>query len=451
MRRLRVIRLLLSAAAGAAVLAPASFAAAETLNDVLTIAYRTNPTIRAERAQFRATKELKAQAWAGALPQVTAQASIEHLDQKNSSSFSAGEGDFDFEPRSAGVSVEQPVFTGFRNLNAIKRARARVRAGGARLISVEQQVLQAAANAYFQVLRDTKVYEANLENVKVLLRQQDEAALRFEVGEITKTDVAQAKARLAGARAQLASAQAQLAVSRSQFREVVGEAPGTLEEDLELPDIPESEEQAQNFARVYAPTVVAARETEEASRRQVAIAKGVLLPSVSLTARYQYAEEPSFFVDNDEQFAYGAQASMPIFQGGLNYSRIREARALNDADRQRIEEAERSVKADVTAAWEQLMAARATITSAQAQVEANTLALEGVRRENQVGARTTLDVLNAEQELLNATVSLANAERDERSAVFALLAAAGVLTLDAVEVPIEEGDANILLVDEGDD
>jgi len=445
MRRLRVTRILLAAAASGATLTSANVAVAESLNDILTVAYRTNPTIRAERAQYRATKELKAQAWAGALPSATASASIEHLDQTNTSAFS-GDGDFDFEPRSAGVSVEQPVFTGFRNLNAIKQARSRVRAGGARLISVEQQVLQNAANAYFQVLRDTKVYEANLENVKVLLRQQDEAALRFEVGEITKTDVAQAEARLAGARAQLASAQAQLAVSRSSFREIVGEAPGTLEENPELPDIPESEEQAQNFARVYAPAAVAARETEEASRRQIAIAKGVLLPSVSLTARYQYAEEPSFFVNNDEQFAYGAQASVPIFQGGLNYSRIREARALNDADRQRIEEAERGVKADVTAAWEQLVAARVTITSAEAQVEANTLALEGVRRENQVGARTTLDVLNAEQELLNATVSLANAERDERSAVFALLASAGVLTLDAVEVPIEQGDANILQV-----
>ncbi len=420
-------------AGACALLGPAS---AQSLDAALAEAYRSNPTVRAERARYRATKELKSQAWASALPQITASASIENLDQDNDSSFS-GEGDFDFEPRQAQVSAEQPIFTGLRNFNAIRQARAQVRAGAAQLIAAEQQVLQDAATAYFDVIRDMAVYESNLSNVKVLLRQQEEARLRFEVGEITRTDVAQADARLAGARAQLASAQAQLAVSRSRYREVIGSAPGTLDQDPSMPDVPETEEEAQNFARVYAPAIVAAKQTETASRRQIAIARGVLAPTVSLTARYQYAEEPNFFVRQDEQLAYGAQASIPIFQGGLNYSRIREAKALNDADRQRIDEAERTVAAAVTAAWEQLTAARVTITSARAQVEANTLALEGVRRENQVGARTTLDVLNAEQELLNANVALANAERDERAAVFALLASAGVLTPETAGVSVD--------------
>ncbi|MEL7491566.1 MAG: TolC family outer membrane protein [Pseudomonadota bacterium] len=455
-------RLLISSAVIAAtILSPIAQASAETLTDALAVAYRTNPTIRAERAQFRATRELKAQAWAGALPQVSASASIEQNNTTNTSLFNTptdasgnpilgADGlplppepqSVEFTPITAGVSAEQPVFTGLRNLNAIRQAKARVRAGGARLVSVEQQVLQQAATAYFDVLRDSQVYDANLGNVKVLLRQQDEAALRFEVGEITKTDVAQAEARLAGARSQLAAAQAQLAVSRSVYRQMIGEMPGTLDDDPALPDVPETEEQAQNFAKVFAPAIVSATETEEASRRQVSIAKGVLLPSVSLTARYQYAEDPNFFVQNDEQFVYGAQASIPIFQGGLNYSRIREAKALNDADRRRIEEAERQVSAAVSGAWEQLQAARVTIASARAQVEANTLALEGVRRENQVGARTTLDVLNAEQELLNANVSLANAERDERAAVFSLLASAGLLTPEAAGLTVDEGGAD---------
>jgi len=449
-------------AVAAALFSPLAQASAETLSDVLGVAYRTNPTLRAERAQFRATRELKAQAWASALPQVTASAGIEENNTTNTSLFNTptdGAGNpilgadglplppetqsVEFQPITAGVIASQPVFTGLRNFNSIRQAKARIRAGNARLISVEQQVLQQAANAYFDVLRDTKVYETNLSNVKVLLRQQDEAALRFEVGEITKTDVAQAKARLAGARSQLAAAQARLAVSRSAYRQAVGEMPGTLDENPELPDVPETEEQAQNFAKVYAPAIIAATETEEASRRQISIAKGVLLPTVSLTARYQYAENPSFFVQNNEEFVYGAQANIPIFQGGLNYSRIREAKALNDADRQRIEEAERQVSAAVSMAWEQLQAAQVTIMSARAQVDANMLALEGVRRENQVGARTTLDVLNAELELLNANVSLANAERDERAAVFSLLASAGVLTLEAAGVAAEEGDANV--------
>ncbi|MEQ8936505.1 MAG: TolC family protein, partial [Amphiplicatus sp.] len=173
------------------------------------------------------------------------------------------------------------------------------------------------------------------------------------------------------------------------------------------------------------------------SRKQVAIAKGVFLPRVSLTAGYQYAEEPSSFTLSDEQFTYGARASVPIFQGGLNLSRVREAKALADSAEAGVEQAERRVGAQVTAAWEQLIAARTTITAARAQVDANRLALEGVRRESQLGARTTLDVLDAEQELLNAEVQLATAQRDERAAAFGLLAASGVLTLDAIGVDPE--------------
>ncbi|MEL7488518.1 MAG: TolC family outer membrane protein, partial [Pseudomonadota bacterium] len=374
-------------AASAVVLIASVNAQAETLSDALSVAYRTNPTIRAQRAQLRATEELKAQAWAGALPQVTASASYEDNETTTTSLFGATDPNappeaqtFNFNPLTAGVSAEQAVFTGLRNLNSIKQARARVRAGGAQLVGIEQDVLRQAATAYFDVLRDTRVYEVNLTNVKVLVRQLDEAKLRFEVGEITKTDVAQAEARLAGARANLATAQGGLSVSRAAYKRVVGEAPGTLDDNPTLPDVPETEEELQQFAAVFSPTVIAASENEEASRRQVKIARGALAPTVSLTARYQFADEPSFFVLENEEFAYGARATIPIFQGGVNYSRIREAKAVNDADRQRIEEAKRQARADVTTAWEQLVAARATIQSAGKQVEANTLALEGVRR-----------------------------------------------------------------------
>ena len=430
---------LLAVSVASVCIAPLPIAHAESLQDVLSAAYRTNPTIRAERAQFRATEELGPQAWSGILPQISAQSSYSNVEQtQNISPLIAGpnggEQSFTLNPLTGAVTAEQPVFAGFRNINAIRQARARIKAGGAQLVSVEQQVLLQAANAYFDVLRDQEVYEANLSNLKFLLRQKDEASLRFEVGEITRTDVAQAEARLAGARAQLAASQSQLSVSRASFQQVVGEAPGTLETDPALPDIPETEEAARNLAKLYAPQVIAAKQSEEASRRQVSIAKGVLLPSISLQTSYQYADEPSTFVESDEQFSYGAVASVPIFQGGLNYSRIREARALNDADRQRIEEAERAVTSNVTAAWQQLIAARATIASAARQVDANELALEGVRRESELGARTTLDVLNAEQEFLNARVSQANAQRDLRSATFTLLAASGILTPEAAGV-----------------
>jgi len=419
-------------------------ASAQSLEDALAVAYRTNPTIRAERARLRATEELKAQAWANALPQITASGSYQKVDETqviNSAVIGGGTGateqQFDLNTVTGGVQGEQVIFAGFRNYNAIKQARARVRAGGAQLAATEQSVLLDVATAYFDVLRDTTIFDSNRNQVEVLLRQLDEAQARFRVGEVTRTDVSQAEARLAGARARLSGAQAQLAISRSRYVELVGEAPGTLEEAPPLPEVPESHDAAQALGAIYAPAVIVARENETASRKQVAIAKGVFLPRVSLTAGYQYAEEPSSFTLSDEQFTYGARASIPIFQGGLNLSRVREARALADSAEAGVEEAERRVGAQVTGAWEQLIAARTTITAARAQVDANRLALEGVRRESQLGARTPLDVLDAEQELLNAEVQLATAQRDERAAAFGLLAASGVLTLDAIGVDPE--------------
>ncbi len=419
-------------------------ASAQSLEDALAVAYRTNPTIRAERARLRATEELKAQAWANALPQITASGSYQKVDEKqtiNSAVIGGGAGateqQFDLNTVTGGVQGEQVIFAGFRNYNAIKQARARVRAGGAQLAATEQGVLLDVATAYFDVLRDTTIFDSNRNQVEVLLRQLDEAQARFRVGEVTRTDVSQAEARLAGARAQLSRAQAQLAISRARYTELVGEAPGTLETAPDLPELPDSLDSAQAVGAIYAPAVIVARENETASRKQVAIAKGVFLPQVSLTAGYQYAEEPSSFTLSDEQFTYGARASIPIFQGGLNLSRVREARALADSAEASVVEAERRVGAQVTNAWEQLIAARTTITAARAQVDANRLALEGVRRESQLGARTTLDVLDAEQELLNAEVQLATAQRDERAAAFGLLAASGVLTLDAIGVDPE--------------
>lgn len=426
-----------SAFAVIALLAPAS---AETLQDALAMAYRSNPTIRAERARLRATEELKAQAWAAALPQVQASASYGSLEDTQTTSPIIGPGTTqttNLNPLTASVNAEQPIFNGFRNINAIKQARARVRAGGAELVGVEQDIMRRVATSYFDVLRDSTNFDSNRANVEVLIRQKQEADIRFKVGEVTRTDVSQAEARLAGARAGLAAAQARLAVSRSIYAELVGQSPATLEPAPALPALPETLDAAKALAKEYAPSVISAREIENANRKQVAIAKGALAPTISATAGYQYAEEPSTFLDKDENFAYGVRATMPIFLGGSNWSRIKEARALHDSSRARTDEAERRAEALVTAAWEQYVAAGITISSATSQVAANELALTGVRREAQVGTRSTLDVLDAEQELLNSRVSLANAQRDERVAAFALLAEAGVLNPDAIGVDAE--------------
>lgn len=411
-------------------------AAAESLEDVLAVAYQSNPTIRAERARLRALEETKAQAWAAALPQVTGTSSFQKIESRQQQNFGGGpvSNDSDLDSLTAGINGELPVFTGFRNFNAIKQAAARIRAGGAQLVLTEQRVLAQVAAAYFNVQRNMAVYELNNKNVTVLQRQLEMATARFDVGEITRTDVAQAEARLANARAQLTNAQGNLAIARSQFAQLVGHIPGSLDVVDELPSVPDTEETAQALGFEFSPLLVGARETSEASRRNISIARGALSPSVSIVAGYQYAEEPNSFIDEDEQFAYGLRASVPIFQGGLNYSRIREAKARHDADRASIIEAERQVQANITTAWERLIAARAVIKSAEIAVSANTLALEGVTQEALVGSRTTLDVLDAERELLNSEVSLVTAKRDEQSASFELLAAVGILTPEAIGI-----------------
>lgn len=430
-----MFKIFLTGAAAFALAFVAAPAAAETLQEALATAFSTNPTIRAERARLRATRELRAQAWAEALPRIGADGSYSRTTNTQSLNpgvfGGGGTRTSTFNPLTGQVEGSLTIFNGFRNANAVRQARARVRAGGAELASVEQRILQEVATAYFDVLRDETIYQSNLNNVDVLVRQKREAELRFEVGEVTRTDVAQADARLAQSRAGLAAAQARLAVTRARYAELVGAPPGSLDPAPAAPDLPADLETALQIARDYAPANVAAREREKASARGVSIAKGALSPTVALTASYQYAEEPSTFVNSDETFSYGVRASVPIFSGGLNLSRIREARALHESAEHAVAEAARAVAASVTSAFEQHVAARIAIEAARAQLAANQLALDGVRREAQLGARSTLDVLNAEQELLDAKVDLANAERDGRAASFALLAAAGVLTLDA--------------------
>jgi outer membrane protein len=413
-------------------------ASAQTLEEALSLAWRTNPLIAAERAQYRAVSEGVAQARAAGLPQITARADYTKVDIEqtvNAAVIGGGTGaspsrSFNLESRSAGIEGEQVIFAGLRNLNAIRQAKAWRKAGHARLVSVEQDTLVGAAEAYFDVVRDMQIVTATEGNLDVLAKEFEEATALFNVGEATKTDVAQTDARLALARAQLTDAQTALAVSRDRFAEIVGQFPETLDANPALPDTPADAEAAKALAREFAPALIEAQMQEEASRRALAVAKGQFSPTISATAGYRYAEEPSSFINEDEQFAYGIRVTAPIFLGGLNLSRTREARAVHDADESRVVAAERRVDAGVNAAWLRLQAAKAKIASAAKAIAANELALGGVRREAEVGSRTTLDVLDAEQEYLDAQVALASARRDEGAATFALLAAIGVLTAE---------------------
>lgn len=429
-RRLRP--LILSAASAMAVLA-AMPASAETLTEAMAEAYTTNPSLLAERARLRATDEELNQANAGWRPTVIVNGSAGWTEDY--------ENDISGDSWSADITASQNIFDGGAVFARRGIAKAQIGAGRASLRGVEGSVLLAAVTAYMDVVRDLSTVELSRRQVDVLARERQAAQDRFDVGEITRTDVAQAEARLSGARTNLISAEAQLEASRAAYIRVIGRAPKNLQASPGLPALPKSLEDAIAEALALNPALVAARENQLGSEAGVDLAVSGLLPSVDLTARYQVGESNSDAILSTDRTtdsgSVGIGARVPLYQGGAEYSAIRQAKQTNNQNRMSAAQSEREAIEDVTNAWEGLAAARASIRSAQDQVNASEIAYEGVRQEAEVGARTTLDVLNAEAELLNARVTLVTNQRNEYVAAYALLAAMGRLTAGDLALPVE--------------
>jgi outer membrane protein len=422
-----------TALTGLLAVAPAS---AENLTDALAAAYQTNPTLQAQRAQLRATDEGVPQALSGWRPTVQAQGTYgaTHTDTTlNTGTTSKG----DIEPYTGSVTLSQNVFAGGRTVNATDQAEYGVLAGREALMSVEQSTLFNAVQAYMNVIRDQSVVELNRNNVDVLQRQLEATTDRFRVGELTRTDTAQAEARLSLAKSNLTAAEAQLTASRAFYERIVGQMPGTLEKPPVVAGLPNSEEDARSVAEKNNPTLQAARYAEQANREAISVAKGALLPSVDIQAQYQYGRDPSLTVRDVEESSIVGVLTIPLYQAGVEYSQVREAKELHNQSRLQVAAAMREVDEAVRNAWNQLLSSRASIVSNQEGVNASEIALEGVRQESEVGARTTLDVLNAEQEYLNARVSLVSAERDLAVAEYGLLAAMGLLTARNLELPVD--------------
>ncbi|GIX18106.1 MAG: type I secretion protein TolC [Rhodothalassiaceae bacterium] len=428
-------------------------ARAETLKEALSAAYQTNPDLLAARAQQRALDETVSRATSRWRPNLSGQVQIFETDSNNRTLRQRDQSvvsDLDVKGRNEIYSLraDQNIFRGFRNFNELKGARANVFAGRADLLNTEQQVLLDAVTAYVDVLRDQAVLKLNDNNVTVLQRQLDATRDRFEVGEVTRTDVAQAEARLAGAKAQRAQAAAALEASRATYRRVIGHFPETLEEAPALPPLPASEDEAMAIALEENPLIIAARYRELAARYDIKVAKGAMLPSVDAFASYQRSESPSVTFDPlildfgparniRKAKTYGVTVTIPLYQSGAEYSDIRRSKQVRSQRLLQIVGAERLVSQNVRTAWENFRAAEAQIASTEAQVRANEIALEGVKQEALVGSRTTLDVLNAEQELLDARVNLVRARRDHYVAGFSLLSAIGRLNAKALDLPVE--------------
>lgn len=416
----------------------AGFAApvsAETLSDAIALAYRTNPTLLSQRASQRALDETVPQARAGLRPTVSITADVDYSRADTSV------GVVETDTAGLGIGLSQNLYTGGRVGHAISAAEANVLAGREQLRSVEQGVLASVIQAYVDVRRDMEILTIRQDNLTVLRRQLDESNARFEVGEITRTDVAQSQARLAQSEADLAQAQAQLSVSRAAYAAVVGQSPAGLEAPVALPGVPTNFDAALDVGLVENPSIRAAQYALQAAEARVAAARAEFLPSVRATASYGGTGDLSKFDLTDRTaFTAGASLSVPLFTGGLNRSRVAQALEQANAAQIDVEGQRRGVLQDVSSAYAQLVSARSTVTAGEQAVRAASVAAEGVRQEAQVGLRTTLDVLNQELELRSAQVLLVSARRNEYVAQAAVLAAMGRLQGPALVASVEAYD-----------
>ncbi len=399
---------------------------AETLKDALALAYQTNPSLLAQRANQRALDESIVQARAGLRPQLDVSLTASYARDYSGATFSNPDSD----SGSASIGLSQTLWSGGRIGHGISAAEANILAGRENLRDIEQTVLASVIQAYADVIRDGEILAIRQSNLGVLQRQLEEASARFEVGEITRTDVAQSESRLAQSEADLANARAQLSVSRAVYAAVVGQAPGDLAPMPVLPGIPADFDAALDVALTDNPSIRSAAYTLAAAESNVAAAKAEYMPSARLTASYGGTASDLGAIDDlgdNTRFQAGATVSVPLFTGGLNSSRVAQARERANVAQINVEGERRNTLQAVSSAYAQSISSRATLQAGEEAVRAATVAAEGVRQEAQVGLRTTLDVLNQELELRNAQITLASARRNEYVAQASLLAAMGRL------------------------
>lgn len=424
-----------------------------SLNEALAIAYETNPQLAAARAGLRATDEDVAAANAGWRPQIAATGTYSVAQYKYMNTTQGADGSFvrtpttmNTHPVEVQLGVTQPIFRGGRTYADIGKAKAGVRAGRATLVATEQTVLLSAVTAYMDVVRDSAIVTLRRQNVDVLRRQRDATALEFKAGSLTRTDVAQAEARLAAAQAALTGAEGQLAVSHANFLQAVGRPAEVLEGDPALPPLPKNEDVAAETAAKANPALIEARENERAASYAVDSALGAMLPDLSVTGGYSYSQGSQTSALGTGMVVHGlgvtGTLNVPIYQGGAEHAAVRKAKELHAQAEMTIALTHRQVRQAVAAAWNTYLAAQASIGSNVATEKADEIAFTGVSKERRVGGRTILDVLNAQQELLNAQVSVVSARRDTVVAAYQLLSATGGLTARTLALKVNLYDPN---------
>jgi outer membrane protein len=430
-------RKLLGLMTSAFVLMGANGVAAETLESALARAYGNNPDLNSQRANVRATDENVARAKSGYRPQVNASADVGRSYTEVDRGGAGGSNISRLTPRGVGVELQQNLFNGYRTENSVRQAESGVLSARETLNTNEQDILLNSATAYMNVLRDTAILDLQRNNVEVIDEQLRQTRDRFNVGEVTRTDVAQAEARLAAGRSQQSQAEANLRTSVAQYRQFVGVEPRQLAPGRPLDRLlPRSVEAALQVALNGHPAVKAAQHQVDAAELQVKIEEGALAPQVGVRGSVTQRYDNQISGDRALNAQVVAQLTVPIYDGGLAYASTRQAKEVVGQRRLDADWIRDQVRAAVVSSWGLLEAARAQILAAQSQIDAAETALSGVREEARVGQRTTLDVLNAQQELLNARVNLITAQRDRVVASYQVVQAMGRLNSRALGLAV---------------
>ena len=408
-------------------------ASAETIFGAMAKAYENNSSLNAERAGVRVTNESVAIAKAGRRPTIAARGSIDYTAQSGTR----------ITTGSFGVSIQQSLFDGFQTRNNVRASEARVRASFQSLRNTEQNTLFNAVSAFMDVIRDRQIATLRERNLEFLAEQVRASNSRFEVGEGTRTDVAQAEASRQAAIAQLSAARAQVLSSSAIYHQVVGEDPGRLKMPSPVSKLlPGSLDQSFTIAAIEHPAIIATEHLVDAAAFSVKSAEGALLPQLSAEAgvarSYRNTSPPGFTDGASNSANIGATLTIPIYQGGRASAQVRQSKESLGQARIQVDVSRDQVRAAVASAWTQYQASRETVAANREVVNAAQLALNGVIEERNVGQRTTLDVLNAQADVITAQINLASSERDVVVASYAIVSAIGRLSVRRLGLQVSE-------------
>jgi outer membrane protein len=428
-------------------------ALADTIEAALVRAYQNNPQLNAQRATVRSTDENVPQALSGYRPRISVTTSVgsQYTDVRESTTGSTATGIPGGSiihgvnaPRSAGATITQTLFNGEQTANRTRAAESQVSGAREGLRVLEQTVLLSAATIYMDYLRDAAIVEVQRSNTRVLEQTLKQTQDRFNVGEVTRTDVAQSEAQLAAGKTQELTAESNLTTTRSNFRRIIGNEPTQLAPGSPVDRfLPKTLSGAVDLSLTENPNVTAAMYGIDVSFLQVKINEGALLPTLNLQASVQQSNEQSLTVLSSFGASAIAQLSIPVYQGGSEYALIRQSKETLAQQRLNLEQVRDQSRANTVTAWGQLVAGKSQVASAQSQVTASEIALNGTREEAKAGQRTTLDVLNAQQALVNARVALVTAQHDRVVASYSVLNSVGRLSPQVLNLPTTVYDPSV--------